>query len=290
MLTIAEITESFEATYGFNPCYVYCLVTGKAIGYTFPEELESVITFLDADLESAVDDLAMRITASMRPSMKWNKMREHDLDSMRKSAPVETMAYLLNRLITPPKDAKYTGFFSLHRDRIMLFHHLLADYQLRYDVDADYRSAWDSAMLMLLEIEAKLSLLTESSPITVDRILDMANVACGLAMELEAWHKRRVKYHADQEADAKFFAANPGAKRAFFNSWFEQKPPSEKQVAAAAKQQDKNFMAGILDELMGVGDLKPAAMRPDVVAPQPAVIAPTKMPTRFGVKKAPDAA
>ena len=142
---------------------------------------------------------------------------------------------------------------------------------------------------MLLELEAKLGLLHESSSFRYADLWPHGIFSFDAIHDLLApFHARRVAFHRQAESDAKFFAANPGAKRAFFSAWMEQSP-SATQVAKAEKQKSANFMSGILDELLGTGHEKPAAMRPtEEQMPnvnQSPKLAATKMPMRFGAKK-----
>lgn len=257
MLTIHEISEKFVSTYGFDPNYVYCSRTGKPIAFMFAEEIDSIVSTLGDDPEAAIDDLALRIIASSRPSIKWNKLRETDLNDMRKSHPVETMAYLLNRLF----DSKVENWFSAQRGRIWLFSKLHEFHIMASPIPN--QSYWDMCLMMLLELEAKLGLTTETASFDVDDLdVETPELMATLHSLLRPFHKRRVDFHRQAEADAKFFAANPGAKRAYFASWMESSPPSEATIAKAVKQQDSNLFKAILDELLGSGETKPASHRP----------------------------
>lgn len=278
----------FIDAYGYSPNAIFCSVTGKEIGRLYADESEEI----EAQVED-IADLRLRLLASMRPSMKWNKLSESSLDTMRQSHPVETMAYLLNRLFTPPRGATRTlPFDQQHESRILLFRAIA---NFRTLMTAGPQSPWDSVMHMLLELEAKLSLASEVAPFGPYALLDVPieSFMTNLAALLTPFHKRRVEWHRQREADAQFFAMNPGARRAFAKSWMEQqpaKPPTEATIRKAERQQEANFFAAIFDELNGDGDHKPMNQRPEpeiMVKPASAPVPSSKMPARFGgLKKA----
>src|SRR5574338_107988 len=104
MPTLSEIAETFKSSYGFDMHGLYCQATGKCFGWTHIEEMESLVNLVGAesnDADEIADDIAMRVLASMRPSHKWNKFRAESLAEMRKSDPIETLAYLINRMFAP---------------------------------------------------------------------------------------------------------------------------------------------------------------------------------------------
>jgi len=275
-----QVIHAAIDNHGFDPAGIYCLITGKSVGLASVDEIEYVIES-HKDAEQAADDLAMRALASMRPSMLWNRLREESLDQMRLTRPREVMAYLLNRLMQPlANDKNALNQLSLNKNRIHLFNALQS---------ADCNSErWHLAMMRLLEIESKLSLKPEESPITYAQLLAATDILDVLD-RLESWHAKRVEFHAKAEADAKFFAANPGARRAFVTAWFAHKPKSEAVVKKESKQQEQNLMSAILQELMqpGIHSEKPMTQRPVMPTVKPAAPRPsTKMPARFGAKKA----
>jgi hypothetical protein len=68
------------------------------------EEFDSVISLVcesNDDADDAAQDLWFRVIGSMRPSLKWNKFRSGTLADLRISDPVETLAYLINRMFAP---------------------------------------------------------------------------------------------------------------------------------------------------------------------------------------------
>jgi hypothetical protein len=245
--TTRAIIEAVKQGYGFDPAYYYCSMTGKPIGYTFGSELDDVVESIPGTVEEVADDVAMRVLASVRPSIKWNK---------RKSHPQETMAYLLGRLFTTSKwESRNWTQTKFNHDQILIFARLS-------DVEADSVS-FKHCMLMLLEIEAKLQLVTEEPPFSARRLIDASDIIQALEDALTPYHAERMKAWLKAEREAIFTARNPGASRAYFKAWMDQAPisteQSEAQVKKQVKKNESNIMAGLLDALMGDAPAKPVS-------------------------------
>lgn len=313
-----QIYQLVETNYRIEADAFYCSITGKQIGSLNTYEWRGLIESLSGTIEEAADDLAMRSLASMRPSMRWNRMRMETLDEMRSSAPIETMAYLLNRLFESKDIAKV---MSQQLDRIHLYAHMEEGFAKHNCAEAspdhhmnpvpaeasptslsngnvihgkldaaEHHEAFHELMLMLLEVEAKLGLREESAPIGISvraLLLQPAeSLFTWLLGRLKQWHVDRMAYHAKCERDAIFHLANPGARRAYARQWFESAPKSEATIAREAKQSQANFFDSLFDELTNPTSTmhKPAAQRlnPDdiesMVKPAPFVRAVTKMP------------
>jgi hypothetical protein len=224
----------------------------------------------------------------MRPGMKWNKMRVESLDNMRKLHPVETMAWLLARLFDPAKSvAKPISWDTLHEQRIHLFSVLESFHETMQHIPGN---AWDQVFLRLLELHAKFDLKNEVAPFTCADILAMPSesLMIDLLALLTPWHKRRMREYDEALTRAELMTTNPMARRAFLNTYMEQKPPSETQIKQAEKQRESNVLLSLLEEIMGEGAHKPDAQRPasELLTPEPTSNLPSsKMPKRFGVKK-----
>lgn len=283
-----NFSNKFHSVWGFWPNRFYCEVTGKPIGEMLDEEYDSIILSLGNDFESAIDDFALRALASMRPSLKWNVTRDTTLSEMVKSDPLETMAYLLNRLFTERKEKEQ--WMRTRTNRIILWEKL-AFANCTMTLEGEGRNeAFDSLMIMLLEIEAKLNLLSESVPFNISDIFnaDPATLFETLVAKLTKWHTIRIKDHARAEADARFFASNPGAKRAYFESWFAKEP-----TKAEAKRQAKDKKEGELDQLFRFVEqqMHETNTTPDkadidaAVAPVVKAKPTGKMPTVFMIKR-----
>jgi hypothetical protein len=245
------IAIAFVEEYGFSPLGMFCQMTGKQIGTTTDEEFESLIDSFKPgdDDDSIIDDIATRIFASMRPSLHWNKMREDSLDKMRRRAPVDTLAYLLNRLFAPRNTLKIgvDQMLGLHHDRIRL-HKRLSEWGMN--------DTTNSILYLLLEVDAKLNLNSESAPFTARDFLDDFKGFALLLEMVQAWHARRVastqsnSMSAMQQAN--WTKGNTLARPAFFNIWLRSKPPTPSGIKAAAKAEERKFMLGVLAEVLGL--------------------------------------
>lgn len=252
---------------------IYCQMTGKRIGLHDWDEINALIDSIPGDPESISDDIAMRIFASMRPSLHWNKLRADSLEVMRKTRPVETLAYLLNRLYTPLSRDHDT--LAVNHDRIRV-----------YARCAEWGVCESSATLMyyLLEIDARLGLHVEWPTFT---LTDVLTQPWPILLEMaQAWHARRLKAYADlikkQEQNTKFWrSGNALARPAFFSAWMESQPVSPNQQRLADKKAESDFFGGILFELMGKPNLDGEQTAP-VPEPAKVVMPRTQMPKRFG--------
>jgi len=101
---------------GFDPQVVYCSITGRPIG-RFDDEIiiESLAEMGTMDDEEVLDDLLTRTLSSMRPSPNWNMADAHSLKRRVKSAPTQTLSYLLIRLYSPHSGLKQ-GFMERTRE------------------------------------------------------------------------------------------------------------------------------------------------------------------------------
>lgn len=272
------VMETFYAQYpGVDPLAIYCQFTGKPIGATYGDEFQSILDSLKGDPEEIADDIALRLFASMRPSMRWNKIRSETLDEMRKSAPIETLAYLLNRLFTPLDKG---NILAIHHDRIRLWSRL---------EEWGFTESTNTILYYLLEIDAKLGLNQEVPPFSVEQLLNDFESMPILLTAFDEWHTRRIKYYDQkmkqfEESDRWFRVGNTLAKPAFFNAFMESKPPSKTTKVKAEKAAESKFFADLLFEVMGEPNLDgEAKAKPKEVAKIP--VPSTKMPGRFGGKK-----
>lgn len=233
--------EAFERLYQIDPHGIYCLLTGKQIGRSNPSELFDLIDSMpDSDPEDRADDLAMRLFASMRPSMRWNKMRVESLDIMRKSAPTETLAYLLNRLFAPLDRKK--SYITEHGERINLFNHLSSF--------GDQAKVQESIHL-LLEIDVRLNLSLITGSFTAQTIITKCANADDLVGLLTPWYVACLDKFERLAAESRYMQSNPLAKQAFFNSYLESKPQSKTASLRSAKQQENDFFASLYESLEG---------------------------------------
>jgi hypothetical protein len=280
-ILIGTVCHCFMDSYpGIDPFGFYCSVTGKRIGRN--AEVEDFLTAqpVDSDPEALADDLALRIFASMRPSILWNRMRMETLDELRVSRPVEVLAYLLNRAFTPIKGG---NAISIAHDKIRTFHACS-------DLRGFDREAFDSVMFLLLEIDAKQGLNTVYPTFRVDDLIAATGAdGCESFMQmLRAWHhnlmREHEKFQKRMEMETRWWrSGNALAKPAFFSAFMAAKPLSENQQRVATRKAESDMFADILNEVMGKPKLdgtetiaKPVAKR--VVLPS------TKMPALFARK------
>lgn len=281
MPTVTEIIDSFQASYGFDPSGIYCSATGKRVGSTHIEELESLINLIGGDTaEEIADDIGMRLLASMRPSMKWNKFRAESLAQMRRTDPAETLAYLINRMFAPLNHRKIgiVNLVATYADKVRAF---------------DLISSWgvndgtNTLMYMLLELDAKWNLDTETPPFSwsefflappsMQHRVDL--LQHWYANRMEAWDKR---LKAEELQTRWMRHGSALAKPAFMDIFMESKPLTVTAIKAAEKKVERDLFAGLLWEIMG----KPKT--PEELAaeqPRPTFVAIRKMPMKFGVKR-----
>jgi hypothetical protein len=256
---------------------IYCSITGFQIGTS--DEIGNVLDWLiesnpDADSEELADDIALRIFASMRPSLRWNKMRAESLNDLRKAQPGQTLAYLLNRAFTPISGGNP---IALAYDRIRVGHVCNSSVARQTD---------ESLMLMLLEIDAKQGLNAVYPTFRVDDFVS-PDIDAFMQM-LSAWHESVTAEHdrflKRQEMETRWWrSGNALAKPAFFSAWIESKPPTQSAIKAAEKKAESDFFADLFNEVLGKPTLAGVEQQPFVPTPKPAVPS-TKMPSLFAKK------
>lgn len=276
---VAVVSE-FQSVYGFEPSAVYCSITGKPIGRT--DEFCDLIDSLRGDASDVADDIAVRIFASMRPSLFWNKMREDSLETLRKSRPTETLAYLLNRLFAPKRGA---DMLAVNHDRIRLWQKL---------EEWGVNDSTNTLTYYLLEIDAKLNLSELSAPFTVEDFLTRFDTMPLLLEKVQAWYLAQLDEYSRllkrNELNTRWWRSGHAlAKPAFFAAWQESTPPSPTAMKATAKREEKDFFAGLLFGILKDTPVDPMAViteaQQEAAKPKPIRVPVTKMPMTFGVKK-----
>lgn len=270
-----SVVDTFVSIYGFDPYGIYCLATGKRIGTSNGEIIDVIADMTDSDSEACADDLAMRLFASMRPSMRWNFMRVDTIDQLRKAVPVETMAYLLNRLMAPVniRDESFADFCRFNGEKIKLFQ-LLS----QWEID----DAFAQAMTQLLDIDSRRNLKDIKPSFSMLDLLKLTSWT-QLAALLDPWHTKQLQAWADSQREAKFLRANPMAKSAFLRAAIETKPPTKIQQKKLERKQKDAFMVDLLRELLD-GDSAPREQS-EAPAPKPKPVTPQIKPIKFGVKR-----
>lgn len=283
MPTLSEIISTFTDSYGFDPSGIYCSATGKRVGSTHIEELESLINLIGGeDSEQIVDDIAMRLLASMRPSMKWNKFRAESLAEMRRTDPIETLAYLINRMFAPQNRLKIgvTQMMVFWENRIRAF-----DVIKSWGVN----DSTNTLTYMLLELDAKWNLDTEQPPFSwIAFFVDAPDMDARIEMVQHWYADRMIEWEKRlrlEETMTKWFRHGSAlAKPAFRDAFMESKPLSATGIKAAEKQAEKEMFGNLLFEIMGSPTLDGEATRPIAPTPKPTFVPIRKMPKQFGVK------
>ena len=283
MPTISEVIEAFQKAYGFDPSGIFCSATGKRVGSTHIEELESLINLVGGDsAEEIADDIAMRLLASMRPSMKWNKFRAESLKELRKSDPIETLAYLVNRMFAPHNRLKVgiSIMMNYWEQRIATFKTLN---------EWGINDSTNTLSYMLLELDAKWNLDTEQPPFSWQAFfIDAPDMDSRIAM-VQSWYADRMvaweKRLKDEETMTRWFRNGSAlAKPAFMDAYMESKPLSPTALKKAEKSAEQELFGNLLYEIMGKPTLDGKETEPHTATPRPTFVPIRKMPKRFGVK------
>ncbi len=273
-----NIVATFIDSYHFDPRGIYCQVTGKRIGTTDELEFCHLVVSLDGDLEAICDDIAIRLLASMRPSMQWNKMRADSLKLMAERSPVDTLAYLLNRLFAPLNHRKVSldSLLAVNEDKIRL-HTQLTRWGMTHELVA--------LSYQLLEIDAKWGLDSEASPCSCDAFIMAVDHMDRLNL-FTTYHARRMKdwdakVKHDEQVTRWHRSGNALARPAFFAAFMQAQPMTPTQKARSAKQDEKDFFANIMNEVMGMPNLAGEKKFTPLPVVKPAIPS-TKAPMGWG--------
>lgn len=274
-----EIIAACKLERGFDPSAIYCQVTGRPIGFVTHNELNAVIQqILPCDDDTIVDELWTRTMASMRPSPVWNMLRADSLDKMLAHDPKALLAYLMNRLYDPVEKN-----VSLDERLGILANHL----KVWQKIDSIEFTAedLDAILVVLLTLDARYGLRNHNHPAIIqsfDWALNHVSDHKALIRHLNDWleslDKRREEAERKALATTRYYqSGNSLVKKAAATQEEKVKPVSKSKAAIIAKQEEKDFFASILDEIME---------NDSPVMPTPA---PSNPPVsgkrRFGVKK-----
>lgn len=285
MHNLSEIQTRMILETGVDPLAIYCQFTGKRIGTLDADELAPILSTSTDELDAICDDLLMRTLASMRPSVAWNIMRSATLQEMMQSRPIDTLSYLLNRLISPRDSIK------------MPFLQRLEDLHSRIRLHASLVRCegidFTALLYMLIEVDAKMNLTEQECPIAAHEfyIIDSASFE-SILERVTVWHaaliRRWTKMQSDIALAERFkLRGNSMAKPAFFKAWMQAKPETARRTKAAGRSTRKvdQLMEDIFTELNGgisqhVANGVPIINHVDKPYVKPTVS--TKAPTRFG--------
>lgn len=255
---VPALIEMMQREMGINPFTIYCQLTGKPIGRIDSDELEP---FLHGDIEEVADNLFVRIIASMRPSIHWNRMREDSLDKMATARPIETLAYLLNRLFQPVE------FYKLPlAKRLDNQHERIRLYRFLVDMQPAVR---ESLYAQLIEIDAKMNLSQQQIDL---RPSDFMLFLDESLKTLDAFHadcmKRWAKSQKLEEDSRRWFKGNTIAKPAFFRSFMEAKPETKAAATKRVKKEQDAALDALFDTVMAEAEAAPVPT-PTIPAEKP---------------------
>lgn len=209
-----DIIDAFESQYpGVDFTAIYCLFTGAPIGNTHTCELEMLLDSLPGDPESAADDLAIRLFASMRPGLRWNKMRSESMEELRCSDPVGMASFLAIRAFKPLSGGS----------AIVQNHESILIYQRLTEMDFEIR---EELTHILLEIDAKNNL--NSTYPTFSSAVFLAESDSEILARLREWYLAEIEtYNKRQkqlEATSRWHRyGNTLANSAFAGSFMQDK-------------------------------------------------------------------
>jgi hypothetical protein len=263
-----ETINTFRETFGFDYFRVYCSVTGKPFAFLNSEERTSILSLVcesNDDADEAANDLWTRMVASMRPSLKWNKFRSESLAQMRQTNPVETLAYLINRMFAPHNRLK-GGVTLVHlEERIKAWQHIES-----WGVTDET----NTLMYMLLELDAKMNLDSEMPPFNwrdffaADSMQTRVTFVQGWYAELMVKWEKRIKQ--DEMQTRWIRHGNVLAKPAFRDAFMESQPLSATAIKKQAKSEEKQMFGDLLFEILS--PIMTPQMEPKPDAPKPAIV------------------
>lgn len=259
---------------------VYCLNTGKQVGTFDESEIRYAIDEIGTDDEdSLIDDLLVRVVASMRPSPALNSLNRATIREMTSTRPVDAIAYLANRLHGTRDTLTKRGEHSFQPliNRIATHRQWTALHAAGVDL-----TPW---IHWLLELDAKMNLHDITCPGYGEHkqpILSQVTVEnhAEVLAAFEAWVFERLKDFDKRDAQAlmqaRWMRGNTFTRTAYVRSWLEnpeiakrkdsaKKKKAPGRPATSAKQQRLNaetneflhLLEGILDGT--IETVKPAS-------------------------------
>lgn len=224
---------------------VYCLATGKQIGTFESEEIQFAITEIGTDdEESLIDDLLVRVVASMRPSPSMNRPDRFTVREMIDARPVDALAFLVNRLqgsrqlLTKRDDGALSPLIariSTHKQWSEL---------AAAGVDLKPWIHW------LLEIDCKMNLHDMTPPAVLvgqfrKNLFDQVTLVnhLDLLKKLESWTFEQIGIYDKRDAQAtrtaQWVRGNSMTGPAFVRSWLENPEIANRKLADDQRRRDK---------------------------------------------------
>jgi hypothetical protein len=263
-----ETIATFRETFGFDYFRIYCQVTGKPFGFLTSEERSGILSLVcesNDDADEAAQDLWLRVIGSMRPSLKWNKYRASSLADLRKSDPMETLAYFINRMFAPHDRLKGGLTINHLEERIKAWQRIET-----WGVTDDT----NTLSYMLLEIDAKMGLDVEMPPFNWLDFFDAESTKHRVEMVqgwygnlMERWEKR-LKQEEMQTRWMRY--GNVLAKPAFAQAFMDSQPPSLTAIKKAEKAAEKQVFSDAVFEVLG--GILDKNLEPKHEAPKPVLV------------------
>jgi hypothetical protein len=221
---------------------VYCLASGKRMGFFDESEILAAIDEIGTDdEESLIDDLLVRVVASMRPSPALNNPNRATIREMVSRRPVDAMAYLTNRLhghrdlLTKRSEHSFQPLIN----RIAIHNQWSALQAAGLDL-----TPW---IHWLLELDAKTNLHDIQCPGYGEHrqpLLSQVTLEnhAELLAAFESWVFERLKEYdkRDKEllAQSRWIRGNTFARPAYVRSWLEN-PEIAKRKDDSRKKKSK---------------------------------------------------
>lgn len=258
--TLIEEADSFDelkaAAFESHGVYIdglYCLHTGKQIGSFDRTEIQFAIEDEITDSqEELIDALVVRTVASMRPSPALNKPDHITIRQLAARRPIDTLAYLLNRLYgTRDLLTKRNGELSFGPllDRIKT-HSSLVTLHFSFDLNLTPWTHW------LLELDSKTNLHDLTPPLfEKDRLGKWIITKTGkplievleshedasLLKAFESWVFDLLGVYAKRDSqatrEANWVRGNSLTKAAYIQSWLDNPGLARKVEIANNKAQ-----------------------------------------------------
>lgn len=233
---------------GVDICGVYCLATGKEMGFYNHEEILFAIDEIGVDDEEAlIDDLLVRVVASMRPSPALNMPNRFTIQQMVEKRPVDAFAYLANRLhgtrnlLTKRSETSFEPLLG----RIVL--HARWTKLHAAGVDLTPWTHW------LLELDAKMNLHDIEAPgfgehkqplltqVTIDNQAEMLKAFESWVFDrLAAYDKR----DSEMLKESNWIRGNSFTGSAYVRSWIENPEIANRKHAEQVKNRKKKASPG----------------------------------------------
>jgi hypothetical protein len=221
---------------------IRCLATGRIIAEMSDDEVGLIVAataHIPADKRQA--HLDRLILGTMRPSIAWASVTPESIDALREAAPMETLAYLLNRLFAPVERTDKQGkavdsdaWYNARRMRIEIWESLNSQSILPDQLD--------SLLLCLLELDSRFGLTKVKKPTSLTQLWFQWSEDSTSQLILELWTLRNalMAEHHKAMKRAKFQAefwseGNRLTRNATVTHAAKVKPPATK-IASEAKR------------------------------------------------------